>query len=138
MKKVLLILGVLALVLGASSLSAATNWHGKFWGDSEGIWKGTLYDNEQDPPIFKGKWACEETAEEGTLYAVLDYAGHGIFKIVKGTIYDINGNLIGAWDGYFDQNIKPGYAEGEWKTFDDPDAIHYGKWQGKRILFEEE
>jgi hypothetical protein len=126
-----IILTALAIVLGANILSAATNWNGKFWGDDSGIWKGTLYDNEQDPPIFKGGWSCEETGEEGTLYAILDYSGHGIFKIIEGTIYDSNGCKTGVWDGYFDQNIKPGYAEGKWALID---AYQAGKWQGKRIL----
>jgi len=128
-KKILIILAI--LTIGATGLMAKTDWHGKFWGDFEGEWKGTLYGNEQDPPIFKGKWASEETGEEGTLFAGLEYCGHGIYKIVKGVIYDREGNEIGWWDGYFDENIKPGYAEGRWAHFD---SFRIGKWQGKRIL----
>lgn len=131
MKRTILILTALTILLGASAVSAATDWHGKFWGDNTGTWKGTLYDNEQDPPIFKGAWTCEDTGEEGTLYAVLEYAGNGIFKIVTGTIYDSDGNKIGVWDGYFDVNIKPGYAEGSWTLVD---VDRCGKWQGSRIL----
>jgi len=50
---------------------------------------------------------------------------------VKGLIFNEYGKEIGKWDGYFDQNIKPGYAEGEWKLLE---ADLSGKWQGQRVL----
>ncbi|MBN2378926.1 hypothetical protein JXM67_03895 [candidate division WOR-3 bacterium] len=130
MKKALLIVGVLTMLVSAGTLMAKTDWHGKFWGDSEGEWKGTLFGKEQDPPYFKGEWVNSD-GEYGKLYAVLEYAGHGIYKIEKGIIYDHKGNEIGVWDGYFDENIKPGYAEGTWSL---PHSKQIGKWQGQRIL----
>jgi hypothetical protein len=125
-KSLLLTVGILILV-SATGLMANTDWHGKFWGDIEGEWKGTLVD-KQDPPYFEGVWTDGD--DKGKCYAELEYGGHGIYKIVKGVIYNENGYEIGKFGGYFDVNIKPGYAEGEWKTL----WGEYGKWQGKRIL----
>lgn len=126
MKKLLLFTGILTVLASAGSLWANTDWYGKFWGDLEGEWKGTICDT-QDPPYFKGVWT--DGQQEGTLYADLEYAGHWVYKIVKGVIYDSEGNHIGYWDGYFDANIKPGYAEGKWWLVD-VDAKGY--WQGQR------
>jgi len=127
-KSLLLVVGIMLLV-SATGLFAATEWYGKFWGDAEGEWKGTLYDKEVLPPCFKGVWT--DGHHEGELYAELEYAGHGVYKIVKGLIFNEYGKEIGKWDGYFDQNIKPGYAEGEWKLLE---ADLSGKWQGQRVL----
>jgi len=128
MKKSLLIVAVLAVLFGAGSVWANTDWYGEFWGDSsKGEWKGTLYDDIR-PPHFDGKWSDGHDA--GKCYAELEYAGHGIYKITKGTLYNSKGYEIGKFDGYFNLNIKPGKAEGEWKTL----WGEYGKWQGKRVL----
>lgn len=134
MKKTFIVFAALLAALAASSLVAAnTDWEGKFWGDHEGIWTGTLYDDPLGPaaPHFEGKWTSADETEYGKLLADLKYEGHGIYTILKGIIYDIKGSEIGTWDGYFDVNIKPGYAEGKWAEFDED---HSGKWQGKRIL----
>lgn len=128
MKKALLIVGVLALLVSAGSVWANTDWHGKFWSDTrEGEWKGTLNDEAQDPPIFKGEWNDGENY--GKLYAVLEYAGSGIYKIVDSKIINSDGYTIGVFEGFFDVNIKPGNAEGEWKLC----WGEYGKFKGQRI-----
>lgn len=111
MKKALLLITAITLLASATGLVANTDWHGKFWGDREGEWKGTLYDLVK-PPHFEGVW--NDGQDEGKCYAELEYAGHGVYKIVEGIIYNSKGYVIGKFDGYFDVNIKPGLAEGEW------------------------
>lgn len=136
MKKILFTFTMLVVALGASSVLAAnTNWEGKYWGDHEGIWAGTLFDDPTGPdkPHFEGKWASADEADYGKLFADLKYEGHGIYKVVKGVVYDEKGYLIGTWDGYFDVNYKPGRAEGTWAEID-ATSTQQGKWQGKRIL----
>ena len=126
-KSLLLVVGIMLLV-SATGLFAATEWYGKFLGDAEGEWKGTLYD-EVRPPCFKGVWA--DGHHEGELYAELEYAGHGVYKIVKGLIFNEYGKEIGEWEGYFNESIKPGHAEGMWWLID---SHCEGKWEGQRIL----
>lgn len=144
MKKTLLTLALLLVVLGASSLSAEnTDWKGTYWGDPSGIaiqgtWKGTIFDNGPagTVPYFEGKWQSDiSDADYGTLYAVLNTDGGGIYKTDNGIIYDKFGVQIGNWLGVFDLvSSYPGVGKGEWKTFNDPDAIHHGFWKGKQLL----
>ncbi len=134
MKKKLFIFATLLVALGASSLVAAnTDWEGKFWGDHEGIWAGTLYDDPLGPaaPHFEGKWSLGDDSEYGKLLADLTYEGHGIYKIIKGVAYDHKGNVVASWEGYFDVNYKPGRAEGKWAELE---IDHTGEWYGQRIL----
>ncbi len=138
MKKILLTVVALALVLGASSLVAAnTNWQGKYSSGDQGIWKGTLYDDPTGPaaPHFQGKWTSMDVAKQGTMYATLKYNGAGVYKIVKGVLYNEKGIVIGYWDGYFDLTVKPGKAGGAWAWIDGP-AL--GSWTGKLALDVEE
>jgi hypothetical protein len=128
MKKALLIIGVLALLVSAGAVWANTDWHGKFWGETrEGEWKGTIVDEAQDPPYFTGEWS--DGLSHGKIYAVLEKVSKWEYKIVKSVVYNSKGFAIGKWDGHFDLNVKPGLAEGEWKTL----WGEYGKWKGQRI-----
>lgn len=138
MKKALLIIAALGIVLGASSLVAAnTNWTGKYICMDQGIWKGTIYDDPTGPakPYFKGKWVSMDVNKQGTMYASLKPDGYGNYKIIKGTLYDINGNEVGFWDGYFTLMVKPGHGEGAWAWID---AAYIGKWTGQLALTDEE
>jgi hypothetical protein len=143
MKKILLIATAVALVLGASTLAAQnTSWKGTYWGDPTGIdiqgtWNGTIYDNPMGPakPHFEGKWFSDVNEEYGSLYATLATVGQGIYKVEKGVVYDKKGAVIGSWVGVFDLvATDPGRAEGEWKTFNDPDALHHGFWKGVQVF----
>lgn len=126
MKKTLLCAIAVLLLASAASLQANTDWYGKFWGDAEGEWKGTIYDKEK-PFHFEGVWG--DGHQDGTAYAELAYEGSWLYKIVKGTLYNSEGDVIGGFDGYFDANIKPGYAEGNWWL----EFINVkGSWQGQR------
>ena len=131
MKKTLLIVAVMAVLFSAGSAWANTDWHGRFFNDFYGEWKGTLID-KQAPIMFKGSWQGVDFNIEGTMVATLEYAGNGIYKIVEGILYDRDGEKIGKWNGYFDLYCKPGDAQGAW-VFDFAHSI--GFWEGRRVPY---
>lgn len=137
MKKILLTVLALALVLGASSLAAAnTNWEGKYSCVDQGVWKGTIYDSPIGPkPYFSGKWTSVDVNKQGTMYASLQPDGFGNYKIVKGTLYNEKGLIVGYWYGSFTLMVKPGHGEGAWTWVDAP---YKGKWVGQLALTDEE
>ncbi|NLI99403.1 hypothetical protein GX441_12210 [bacterium] len=147
MKKILLAATILALVLGASTLAAQnTSWKGTYWGDPTGIdihgnWKGIIIDDPTGPdaPEFRGRWISDNGVDYGKLYATLSSDGGGIYKVIKGVIYDKKGLVAGTWTGIFNLIVsEPGQAEGEWILTNDPAAIHHGFWSGTQIIPYEE
>jgi len=141
MKKALLIVTVLALALGASSVIAEqTHWAGTYWDPAnttiQGTWTGILFVNEPDgsAPYFQGEWFPDDGTVGGTLYASLYDDGSGVYPILESMIYDSNGEKIGWLEGYFDlSSAVIGHGEGRWKLFSDPSLSHYGFWKGKQV-----
>lgn len=142
MKKTLLIVTGLVLALCASSAIAAnTDWAGTYWDPAgtanQGTWTGTLYVDDPSgiAPYFEGEWVSDFTPEYGTLYATILDDGSGIYTVIKGVIYAMDGTAIGNWTGSFDLiSSIPGNASGKWKLFSDPSLAHYGLWKGKQVF----
>jgi hypothetical protein len=130
MKRSILTVVALALVLGAGSLIAAdTNWQGTYFCMDQGTWTGTIYDDPTGPdkPHFEGKWVSIDEAKWGTMYATLKSDGLGNYTIVKGTLFNEDGQ-IGTWGGKFSLMTKPGVGKGDWTWFYAP---YIGSWEGK-------
>lgn len=132
MKKILLIVSMLVLIVGASSslVAADTKWQGTYFCMDSGVWYGTIHDDPTGPakPYFEGIWMSADVNKQGTMYASLKPDGVGNYNIVKGTLYGEDGEVAGIWNGYFSLMVKPGHGEGGWAWIDAP---YIGTWTGQ-------
>lgn len=112
-------------VLLAGSLFAQDHWVGTYWGDAEGIWKGSIYAN-QDPIRFEGVWSDEESGQEGTLIAYGDIVD-GYYVFDEGDALNADGEIIGHWSGKF-PIYTDAYVTGPWWGLHGEE----GKWGGYR------